>query len=197
MSIKRAGLIAGNPLHGLCFRECIEVNKVFDGCITRIGDQSFTAPISEPQGTPPFTFVRAVSNGPTVVSNLTVTPVDNRRSRVDFDSTVPILVTYTDSLGATYYTTTSITFHRSVVLTLPEASIAPYTIEVTTTLVSTIGTFNGTSEVNFRACIIQLVKVIAKVDILVPSYGYCEYPVCAEIGVCEGLFNTPLFPPFA
>ena len=43
---KAAGRIYGNPLCGLCERVCIEVKKVFDGCITRIGNIPYTVALS-------------------------------------------------------------------------------------------------------------------------------------------------------
>ena len=41
-----------------------------------------------------------------------------------------------------------------------------------------------------------VLKVLAKVEVLVPSYGYCEVPPCEEFAdsVCDEFFSLPLFP---
>ncbi len=198
MNTKRAGAICGNPLNGLCERVCIEVNKVFDGCITRFADITYTATLTGfTEGTvAPFTFVSARSDGDSVISNFIATPVDNRRSRIEMDVTFPITVAYTDANGRAGTATSTITVHRDILLRLPSDSVVPYSVKAITNLASTIGSFTSDTEVNFRACIIQIIKVIVTVDILVPSYGYAEYPSCVEYEgeVCEGLLNLPLFP---
>jgi hypothetical protein len=42
-----------------------------------------------------------------------------------------------------------------------------------------------------------VLKVLAKVEILVPSYGFCSIPPCEEFAdsVCDEFFSLPLFPP--
>jgi len=178
------------------------VTKLFDGCISRISDRQFTVNLGNIQGQPPYTFVSVVSSGATTVSNLVITPptppnAGNERSRVEFDATVPISVTYTDGAGVTHHVSSSVKFHREVFLHIPDASIVPATVSVSTSLVSVAGSFTAFDEVTFRCCIMQITKVVAVVDLLVPSYGFCEFPSCDEAGPCEAFFNLPLFPPFA
>jgi len=198
MNTKRAGAICGNPLNGLCERVCIEVNKVFDGCLARFADVTYDATLTDfTEGTiPPFTFVSANSSGDSTITDFVATPIDNRRSRVQMNVTFPVTVSYTDANGVAGTATTSITINRDIILRLPSDSIVPYSIKVVTNLASTIGTFTSDNTVSFRACVIQIIKVIVEVDILVPSYGYAEYPSCVEYEgeVCENLFNTPIFP---
>lgn len=198
MNTKKAGAICGNPLNGLCERVCIEVNKVFDGCITRFTDQTYTATLTGfTEGTvAPFTFVSARSSGESVISDFVATPIDGRRSRVEMNVTIPITVAYTDANGREGTATSSITVSRDIVLKLPSDSIVPYSLKAISNLVSTIGSFTSDETVSFRVCIVQIIKVVVPVDILVPSYGYAEYPTCVEYEgeVCEGLFNVPIFP---
>lgn len=198
MNTKRAGAICGNPLNGLCERVCIEVNKVFDGCISKYSDVSFTVTPSDfsAGATPPYTFNSARSSGPSVISNFVSTPVDNRRSRIEMDVTFPITVFFTDANGNSGTASSSITMHRDIILRLPEDSVVPYTVTAYTNLVSQIGSFTSDNTVTFRCCIIQIIKVIVPVDILVPSYGYAEYPECTDYEgeICQGLLNTPIFP---
>jgi len=198
MNTKRAGAICDNPLNGLCERVCIEVNKVFDGCITRYTDNTYTAILTDftPGTVAPFTFVTARSSGESTISNFVATPIDSRRSRVQMNVTFPITVEYTDANGVAGTATSSITIARDVVLKLPSDSIMPYSIKVITNLVSTTGNFTSETSVSFRGCVVQIIKVIVTVDLLVPSYGYAEYPNCVDYEgeVCEGLLNTPIFP---
>lgn len=198
MNTRKAGPICGNPLNGLCERVCIEVKKVFDGCMSRFADLSFSAELTNftPGTVAPFTFISARSTGTSTINNLTLTPVDNRRNRAEMDISFPVTVYYTDANGVAGTATTTITLHRDILLTLPADSVVPYTIEAITNLVSTIGSFTSPTTVTFQCCILQIVKVTVIVDILVPTYGYCEYPDCTEYAgeVCENLFNTPLFP---
>ena len=96
---KAAGRITGSPLCGLCERVCIEAKKISDGCIGRFGNVTFTVTLSDFTGgmTTPYTFERAVSSGATTLENLTVTAIRGNRSRVAFDSFIPITVYYTDA----------------------------------------------------------------------------------------------------
>lgn len=74
----------------------------------------------------------------------------------------------------------------------------PYSVEAATSVVSTIGTFNAdNASVTMTTCIVQIIRIVTVVEILVPSYGYCEYPECEEFAdrSCEGIFERPLFPP--
>ena len=43
----------------------------------------------------------------------------------------------------------------------------------------------------------MVLKVLAKVEILIPSYGFCPIPPCEEFtdAVCDEFFSLPLFPP--
>ena len=41
-----------------------------------------------------------------------------------------------------------------------------------------------------------ILKVLARVEILIPSYGFCSIPPCEEFAdnVCDEFFSLPLFP---
>lgn len=197
---KASGRIIGNPLCGLCERVCIEAKKIFDGCIGRFGNVTFTVALSDFTGgtTTPYTFERALSSGATTLNNLTVTTIRDNRSRVAFDSVIPITVYYTDAAGVAGTATGTVTFSRDMVLSVPSDSVVPYSIEATTALSSNIGSFSSdNASVTITCCIIQIVRVVTTVELLVPSYGYCEYPSCENYAdeVCEGVFARPVFPP--
>lgn len=192
---QKAGPICGNPLCGLKERVCINVRKVYDGCITRFQDRVLTLALMDLQGTAPYTYVEARSNGASVISNTVITPLGNNRNRIQMDVTTPLAITYTDATGASYVSQTSVTLQRDIILDLPNDSLSAYSLEAFTNIVSTIGEISG-STATIRCCIVQITRVIVNVDILVPSYGYCEYPPCSEYSdeICEGLFNLPVFP---
>ncbi len=193
---QKAGTICGNPLCGLNERICINVRKINDGCITRYQDRVFSLTFSEPlEGTAPFTYVETRSSGPSIVSDLIITPIEGRRNRIQMNVTTPVTVTYTDSTGATYAANSSVEIARDVILNLPEDSLSNYSIEVSTSIASTIGTFIGDT-IEIRACVVQIIRVVVVVDVLIPSYGYCEYPPCEEYSdeICQALFNLPIFP---
>jgi hypothetical protein len=197
MKNKKAGYICGDPLSGLCQREVIEAVKIYDGRISRIADQPFTVALTNLGGTAPYTFVSAVNSGTTVVTNLLTTLKSGKKYTVAFDAVVPVTITHTDVTRTVRQAPSSVTFHRELTLNLPDASVIPYSVSVTTSLSGMIGSFTSGGEATFRACIIQIVKVVAPVDILVPSYGYAVYPESDDKGsICRGFENLPLFPPF-
>lgn len=198
----KVGLINGSPLNGLCYRTCIEVKQIFDGCRTEYESLTLNLTLSNLMGavTPPLTFVSVENSGPAVVSNLVITPtttsnVDNRYI-IDYDFTLPLLVRFTDSTGLPGTATSSVTLHNTVRLRIPPQSLTPYTIDVWAVLSGRIGTFSGTDSVTVQCCLIIITKVTMIVDLLIPTYGYCNYPDCnSDSNVCPGFININQFPP--
>ena len=41
-----------------------------------------------------------------------------------------------------------------------------------------------------------VLKVLAEVEVMIPTYGFCEIPPCEEFAenVCDEFFSLPLFP---
>ena len=58
------------------------------------------------------------------------------------------------------------------------------------------GTYVGNNIFCLEICVTVVLKVLAKVEMLVPSYGFCEVPPCEEFAssVCDEFFSLPLFP---
>ncbi len=208
---RSAGRINGNPMCGLCERVCIAANKVFDGSIIR-RRLTFNVSVS-PRTAGPYSFVSATANAQSTVTNLvtseqpttrtvrttqttTTTQTVNAKSRVQFDTTTPISVSYTDADGTLQTSDSSFSLARDVLLTLPGDALISYEIEAATSAGSSIGTFNSDNTVTVTACVVQIVRVVAPVEILVPSYGYCEYPESEEYDAlsCRGVFELPVFP---
>lgn len=193
---KRAGRINGNPLCGLCERVCIETKKVFDGCSYRISDTNFFVTLTSfSTVAPSYTFIEARSSGFTAVNNLVISPEVDGKNRATFIASVPITVYYIDANGVNGTANGVINIPRSVNLRLPSDALSPYEIEVATGLYANLGQFTSPSTVSISVCARQIVKVTATVQLLVPSYGYCEYPECSDDGQsCLGALERPLFP---
>lgn len=197
---RMAGPIIGNPMNGLCERICIEVPRVYDGCVSRTQNENLTASLTDftPQNlVPPFTYIGCVSYGNSTISNLSISPLsESRQARVKCDVNIPILCTFTDSNGITGQARGVVTIEKDIVLCVPENSVMSYSIESNANLVSSIGTFTSDTTINFTCCLVLIIKVLTIVDILVPTYGYTDYPPCMDFsdGLCEEIFNLPLFP---
>ena len=59
------------------------------------------------------------------------------------------------------------------------------------------GSYRGDNVFRMTVCVTVVLKVLAKVEILIPSYGFCPIPPCEEFAdsVCDEFFSLPLFPP--
>lgn len=195
------GRISGNPLNGLCEKVCIEVKKVFDACMKQeaITDLSVTITDITPAGTvEPYTFLSARSiNSHSIISNLIVTPLDDGAcSRVSATITIPIEVLFTDANGITASGSSTVTLTRDVVLSTPQPSVMPYEVEAITNLIAPEGEYLGNNVFSITGCITGILKIVMEVELLVPSYGYCQIPTCQDYkaDVCDGFFDLPLYP---
>lgn len=197
------GPITGNNLGGICEKTCIQVKKVFDACIKQESYEDLLVVLTniQPTTTPvaPYTFVssRSTSTKP-VISNLTVTPIDDGCgcSRVKCEIQIPIEVLFTDAEGTLYSGESSITITRDVKLHIPKPSVIPYEIDAIVNSVSPEGVYVTGDQFNLTCCVTSILKVVMEVELLIPSYGYCYIPACIEFKeeVCEGFFDLPLFP---
>lgn len=196
------GPLTGNPLNGLCEKACISTKKVFDICIKQLQENNVlvTAYDFEPANpAQPLTFVSATSipNGATI-ENLHVDRLDDKPcfARVRGNVVVPIIITYTDACGVTGTATANLVIAQDVILYIPQPSIIPTTIEVTASLNTPDGEYNGNNVFSLDFCVSIILKVVVEAEILVPSYGYCPIPACQDFtqDACSGFFDLPLFP---
>ncbi|MCH5155577.1 MAG: hypothetical protein J1F69_03135 [Clostridiales bacterium] len=190
MAVIKAGC-GGNFSDGLCCRMVIEVKRVFDGCAT--ADENVTLTLTTdvqiPQGAE---FVSARVIGSELVG-YTVTSCGNGFSRIVGEVVTTFAVTY--SFGGVLTTVQAEQREsRDVLLRLPfNDSAVMYSIEVQTNMRIGSGAIIGANAVSITGCRVQIIKVTAPVDILVPTYGYCKYPPCAGLN-CPGVGN--IFPSF-
>ena len=197
---RSAGKITRNPLCGLCERVCIDVKRIYDGCVFRDPSDNFEISLSDftPGGTvPPYTFTQVRSNGePVALGGLTVSAGTDERMRVTYTATIPVTVAFTDSAGVSGTAKGAVSIGRDVLLKIPDDPFVPYVIEAAANLLGNIGSFTQNDAVRVTACVVLVTRVVVRDEILVPSYGKCEYPQCrefSEAGICPGLNGVPTF----
>ncbi|MCQ2564592.1 MAG: hypothetical protein MJ152_01870 [Clostridia bacterium] len=203
----RQGIFPGqtnNVTNGLCERICIQTTKVFDACMnqTQIEDYGLTLTgFNPPSPTTPLTFVSGNSLGGTAtVTGLTITRFEDRPNfaRVQATVNIPVTVTYTDANNTPGTATGTISIPQDVVLYVPQPSLTPIDVVGFGSAVISTGTYNPTTGgFTINACVTSILKVVAVVDVLVPSYGYCPIPPCTPYSsgdVCPGVFDLPLYP---
>ena len=201
-SDKCPGPINGNPLSGLCEKVCVQVKKVFDACMQQSQLTNIVLPVSNftpANPTYPLTFVSAKSStSKGVISNLTVTPLEERphSARVRCNIDIPVTVAYKDANGVEGVASSVVTVTKDVILNVPAASIMPYDVEAVVSLVSTKGLYTSENEFTIDCCVSIILKIVMEVELLIPSYGYMPIPPCQEYTeeVCTGFFELPMSP---
>ena len=203
----RTGLFPGqtnNIMNGLCERICITVPKVFDACINQAQLENYTLRITNPNPanpTYPLNYISAYSTAsqPATISNLVITRFEDRPnfSRVQATVNIPVVVTYTDANNISGTADGVISINEDVVMYVPQPALTPINVIAFGNAVSTIGTYTTDGTFSITACVTVVLKVVADVDVMVPSYGYCPIPPCTpytQDEVCPGVFDTPLYP---
>ncbi len=209
--------VAGNEvLSGLSEKVCIQVQRVYDSCLyqEQLDDQRVTLlsyglvpsggscdgqDITAAQPTLPITFESCRSTTTEgAIRNLSVERLCDRPcfARVRGQIEAPIDILFTDASCREYIGRGVVSVDRDVLLSIPDESIVPYTIEAMVSAVCVSGTYLGNNVFSLTVCITVVLKVLAKVEILIPSYGFCEAPPCEEFAdsVCDEFFSLPLFP---
>lgn len=204
----RPGIFPGqtnNVTNGLCERICIQATKVFDACMnqSQLEDYQLTLTNFSPANpTTPLTFVSGSSivGENATVSGVNITRFDDRPNfaRVQATINIPVTITYTDANNIAGTATGTISLPQDVILYVPQPSLTPIDVVAFGSAVISSGTYNTTtSGFAINACVTTILKIVANVDVLVPSYGYCPIPPCTPytVGdVCPGVFNLPLYP---
>lgn len=219
------GSISGSALDGLQEKVCVQVKRVYDSGLTQkqLDDQVVTItsyaqvantcqcntcgcqevqdtvpPSSAP--VPPITFesCRSTTTEGTI-RNLTVDRLCDRPcfARVRASIDVPIDILFTDSRCVEYIGKGVVTVEQDLLLSIPDESIVPYTLEAMVSAICVSGTYLGNNQFRMTVCVTVIMKVLACVEILIPSYGFCTIPPAEEFAdsVCDEFFSLPLFPP--
>lgn len=220
------GMIAGNAMDGLKEKVCVQVKRVYDSAmqqeqldnrivtITSFAQvagntcqcntcgnqdtQETVPPTSAP--VPPITFESCRSTTTEgVIRNLTVDRLCDRPcfARVRATIDVPIDILFVDSRCVEYIGKGVVSVEKDVLLSIPDESIVPYTLESMVSAICVSGCYLGNNQFKMTVCVTIILKVLAKVEILIPSYGFCSIPPAEEFAesVCDEFFSLPLFPP--
>ena len=220
------GMIAGNAMDGLKEKVCVQVKRVYDSAmqqeqldnrivtITSFAQvagntcqcntcgnqdtQETVPPTSAP--VPPITFESCRSTTTEgVIRNLTVDRLCDRPcfARVRATIDVPIDILFVDSRCFEYIGKGVVSVEKDVLLSIPDESIVPYTLESMVSAICVSGCYLGNNQFKMTVCVTIILKVLAKVEILIPSYGFCSIPPAEEFAesVCDEFFSLPLFPP--
>ena len=221
------GTISGSALDGLQEKVCVQVKRVYDSCLQQeqltnkvvtitsyaqvantcqcnacgcSDTQETVTPTSAP--VPPITFesCRSTSTEGTI-RNLTVDRLCDRPcfARVRATVDVPIDILFVDSRCVEYIGKGVVSVDRDVLLSIPDESIVPYTMESMVSAICVSGTYLGDNKFRMTVCVTIILKVLADVEILIPSYGFCTIPPAEEFAenVCDEFFSLPLFPPMS
>lgn len=212
-------LASNEILNGLNEKVCIQVQRVYDSCLQQeqlddrcvtlqsfglvpstgcgCGDQSCDSGNTQPVLPISFESCRSTTTEGTI-RNLSVERLCDRPcfARVRGQVEVPIDILFTDANCREYIGRGVVTVDKDVLLSIPDESIVPYTIEAMVSAICVSGTYIGNNVFQLEICVTVVLKVLAKVEMLVPSYGFCEVPPCEEFAdsVCDEFFSLPLFP---
>ena len=162
-------------------------------------DNAAASPCPPPQPCGAWTFESCRSS--TIrgdISNLSIERMCDRPqfARVRCNVDVPIDILFTDQRCQEWMGQSSLTVAKDVLLCIPEESVIPFTIESLVSAICVSGTYIGNCTFEITICVSVVLKVLADVDIMVPTSGFCEIPPCEEFAesVCDEFFSLPLFP---
>lgn len=176
-----------------CGGSCGGCGSCSGGCDTCDGAPVTTAPV------PPITFESCRSSTTeAAIRNLSVERLCDRPcfARVRATIDVPIDILFTDSRCVEYIGKGVVSVERDVLLSIPDESIVPYCLEAMASAICVSGCYIGNNQFKMTICVTIILKVLADVEILIPSYGFCTIPPAEEFSdsVCEEFFSLPLFP---
>jgi len=210
------GLISGDALSGLTERVCVQVKRVYDSGLIQeqLNDTDITVecyaivpkcdctcagnccPGELPQPpTPvaPIVFESCRSSSCSgVIRDLTIERLCDRPcfARVRGVIDVPVDILFSDCRCVQYVGQGCVSLPVDVLLSIPDEAIVPYCIESMVSAICVSGTYRGDNVFRLTICVTAALKVLAEVEILVPSYGFCTIPpseefaenVCGERG---------------
>lgn len=220
------GTISGSALDGLQEKICVQVKRVYDsalkqqqltntvvtitsyaqvstsGCCCTCTNTSAPMPKEPEAGQPvaPITFESCRSSTTEgTIRNLSVERLCDRPcfARVRCTVDVPIDILFIDSRCVEYIGKGVVSVNQDVLLSIPDESIVPYTLESMVSAICVSGTYIENNQFRMTVCVTIILKVLADVEVMIPSYGFCPIPPAEEFAesVCDEFFSLPLFPP--
>ena len=154
-------------------------------------------PLPQPCGAWTFESCRSSTTAGNI-SNLSIERLCDRPqyARVKCSVDVPVDVLFMDQRCQEWMGQAHICVDKDVLLCVPEDSVVPFTIESLVSAICVSGTYIGNCTFEITVCVTVVLKVLAEVDIMIPTYGFCEVPPAEEFAenVCDEFFSLPLFP---
>ena len=145
-------------------------------------------PLPRPYGAWTFESCRSSSTAGRI-SNLTVERMTDRPqfARVRCTVDVPLDVLFLDQRCQEWMGQTVIKVNKDILLCIPDDSIIPFTLESLVSAICVSGSYIGNCTFDITVCVTVVLKVLAEVDILIPTYGFCQVPPCEEFAenVCD------------
>lgn len=199
------GRINGDCTRGITERVCIQVKKVYDSCMQQEQLDGVNVKITElcPCGLKfdaPITFISCRST--TTRGHMRDLRIERLCDRPNFARVtckvdIPIEILFSDACGNEGKGKGLITVSKDVILFVPDESIIPFTAESVVSAICTQGCYVCDNTFRLTVCVTVILKIVAEVELLVPSYGFCRIPPCEEFAseVCDGFFSLPIFPP--
>ena len=195
---------AVSDAQGVRERVCVQVKKVYDSCMQQEQLDNVTICVHDlfpcdTDFTYPLTFISCRSTGCAgKLHHLCIDRMDERPNfaRVRADVELPLEILFEDAEGNEGLGYGCITVHKDVILYVPCDSIVPFTAEAAASAVCVTGSFIEGDRFRISLCVTIILKIVADVQLMIPSYGYCAIPPCEEFsaGVCSDFFNLPVFP---
>jgi len=193
----RSGACACSCNENVCTCACNECSGPITHAEAVENAASSPCPLPQPCGAWTFESCRS-STIKGNISNLSIERMCDRPqfARVRCNVDVPIDILFTDQRCQEWMGQSSLTVAKDVLLCIPEESVIPFTIESLVSAICVSGNYIGNCTFEITICVSVVLKVLAEVDIMVPTYGFCEIPPCEEFAesVCDEFFSLPLFP---
>lgn len=204
------GTISGDCTKGLREKVCVQVKKVYDSCMQQEQLTKLKVKVTDmvpvcdcdcpqPPFTPPIAFESCRSssiNG--TIRGLVIDRLCDRPhfARVRANVDIPIDILFTDCNCREGIGKATISVAKDVLLCIPDESIVPFTIESLVSAICVSGCYCGDCTFEITVCVTTILKVLAEVEMLIPSYGLCSVPPCEEFAesVCDEFFSLPIFP---
>lgn len=152
--------------------------------------ENSACPLPRPVGAWTFESCRSSTTAGRI-SNLSIERLCDRPqfARVRCTVDVPLDVLFLDQRCQEWMGQTVIAVDKDILLCIPDDSIIPFTLESLVSAICVSGSYIGNCTFEITVCVSVVLKVLAEVDIMVPTYGFCQIPPCEEFAenVCDEL----------
>lgn len=150
--------------------------------------ENSTCPLPQPCGKWTFESCRS-STTKGSISNLCIERMCDRPqfARVRCTVAVPIDVLFVDQRCQEWMGQATLNVDKDVLLCIPDDSVIPFTLESLVSAICVSGTYIGNCTFEITLCVTVVLKVLAEVDIMIPTYGFCQVPPAEEFAenVCD------------